>query len=194
MRRAFREDGMALPATLLLVALITVMLATAFVRVEADRRIAESAGDLVDALTVAQSGLHTYFATASFDACDRAVRPPDGDSVRINVTGGYADVVARVVRKPPDTLTAWTYVVRATGRVIEPVMGSDPQASRTVAQFAEWQRARLTAPAVFSAANGLVRTGSTAEFRGTDYASGGCAVSTIGAMMLPVAEIGRAHV
>lgn len=180
---------MALPATLLIIAFVTVMLATAFVRVQADRRIAESSGDLVDALAVAQSGLQTYFATAStFDACEQPSRPPDGDSVRINVTGGYADVVAHVVRKPADTMTAWTYIVRSTGRVIEPALGADPQAVRTVAQFAEWQRVRMTTPAVFTAANGFTRLGGIGEFKGNDHTGASCATPIIGAMMSPVAE------
>ncbi len=180
---------MALPATLLIIALVTVMLATAFVRVQADRRIAESSGDLVDALTVAQSGLQTYFAaTPTFDACDRALRPANGDSLRINVTGGYADVVAHVVRKPADTMAAWVYIVRSTGRVIDPALGADPQAVRTVAQFAEWQRARMTVPAVFTAANGLTRLGGIGDFKGNDHAGGSCAMPIVGAIMSPVAE------
>lgn len=188
MRRIQPEAGMALPATLLIITLVTLMLATAFVRVQADRRIAESSGDLVDALAVAQSGLQTYLATTTLDACEWPIRPADGDSVRINLTGGYADVVAHVVQKPADTMATWTYIVRSTGRVIQPTQGADPQASRTVAQFAEWQRGTLTVLAAFTAANGLSSESGTGEFRGVDQAPAGCTMPNSLAIRVPAGE------
>lgn len=170
MPRIDRDDGLALPLTIFVVTLITLMLAALFAHVQADRRLAEASGDNVDALSVAQSGLQTYFGTAlSYDACLYPLRPVDGDSVRINVTGGYADVVANVVQKPLDTLDTWIYIVRSTGYVIEPTMGADPQAVRTVAQFAEWNTGHITQLAAFTAANGLIRNVSgRGEFRGVD--------------------------
>jgi hypothetical protein len=70
------------------------------------------------------------------------------------VLGGYADVVARVVRRPADTLQTEMYVVRSTGRVIVPTQGFTTQASRTVAQFATWQVPTIRRLAAYVAANG----------------------------------------
>ena len=188
MPRIDRDDGLALPLTIFVVTLVTLMLATLFTRVQADRRLAEASGDNVDALSVAQSGLQTYLGTAiSYDACLRPIRPADGDSVRINVTGGYADVVANLVQKPADTLDTWMYVVRSTGYVIKPTMGADPQAIRTVAQFAEWNTGHIQALGAFTAANGLDKKvdGTGKEFNGVDGNAGSCAEPDISAIRVP---------
>jgi hypothetical protein len=149
MTRPHREAGFALPITVFIVTLVTLMLAAIFVRVEADRRIAESSGSSVDAIAIAHSGLQRYFA--HYDTLGS--RPPDGDSLRLNVTGGFADVVAHFVQRPADSIANLTYLVRSTGRLIQPTQGSDPQAQRTVAQFAQWQTGTLDVVAAFTAAN-----------------------------------------
>jgi len=186
MMRYHREDGIALPTTILVITLVTIMISALFVRVQTDRRIGESGGHNVDALALAQGGLETYLGTVNFDACDRPSRPPDGDSVRINLIGGYADVVAHVVRRPADTLGTWMYVVRSTGKVIVPALGAEPQAQRTVARFAQWQSSSITPPAAFTAANGLFRTsGGSIELRGVDQAAVGCTEPTVYALRVP---------
>ena len=164
------ERGFALPLTILVITVMTMLLTSAHVRVRADRIIAESSGATVDAFAVAQSGLHRYFAY--YDSLK--VRPPDGDSLRINVPNGYADVRAYKVQSPTDTMEPEVYIVRSTGVLIQPTRGSDPQAQRTVAQFAQWQSAamKLSGGVVgaFTAANGLtVNTSGTLEVSGHDH-------------------------
>ncbi len=146
------ERGFALPITIFIVTIVTIMLAAIFVRVSADRRMAESTGATVDAVAIAHSGLQRYFA--HYDSL--VTRPTDGDSLRFNVTGGYADVVAHFVRRPADTTENQMYVVRSMGRVIEPTEGAEPQAVRRVAQFAQWQTANIDdVVAAFTAPNGV---------------------------------------
>lgn len=149
MARPANERGSALPLTILLVTIITLMLTAAFVRVQADRRMAEGSGATADALAVATSGLQRYMAF--YDSVQ--VRPVDGDSVRINLTGGYADVVAHLVQVPGDTMQIHTYIVRSRGTVIQPAQGPDPQARRTVAQFAYWFQGGIKAVAALTSIN-----------------------------------------
>jgi hypothetical protein len=180
MRRPRSEGGFALPVTLFVVALVTIMLATAFVRVRNDYRISDSSGDMVDAAAVAQAGLAKYMAQVEFDDCDNAIRPVDGDSVRFNLTGGYADVVAHVTHRPADTLAAWTYVIRSAGHLIRPARGAEPQAQRTVAQFAQWRYGSIQTLAAYTSASGMDRDPNgpcpeppdgdgCGEFRGRDH-------------------------
>jgi hypothetical protein len=143
------ERGTALPLTILLVTIITLMLTSAFVRAQVDRRMAESAGATVDALAVATSGLHRYMA--HYDSTQ--VRPLDGDSLRVNLSGGYADVVAHLVHVPVDSFQSHMYIVRSRGTVIEPTQGQEPQAVRTVAQFASWFQGGITAVAALTSVN-----------------------------------------
>ncbi len=155
---------MALPLTIFIVTLMTIALAAAFARVGAEREMAVGAGETISALTVAQSGLQRYLGS-------RTTRPPDGDSTRFNVTGGYADVVARIVRRPPtDTLQTWTYIVRSTGYIIVPALGATAQGMRTVAQFAQWEVGQIRRVAAFTAING-VRTlnGGQISIDGSDF-------------------------
>jgi hypothetical protein len=147
--RRIDDSGFALPLTLFVLVLVTIMLAAVMIQVQTDRRIAESSGDLVESLTIAQSGLQLYMRHYSLINS----RPVDGDSLRINVAGGYADVVARVVRKPADTLGGIVYLVRSRGRLIKPTQGADPQARRLVAQFARWQYGTMNVYAAFAPIN-----------------------------------------
>ena len=180
-RPAYDERGFALPAVIFLVALLTLLLTGGLSRVQADRQIAEAGEATADAFAVAQSGLQNYIGS-------QTVRPADGDSVRINLTGGYANVISRVVRNPADTTENTMYLVRSTGFVINPPAGSVIQAQRTVAQFADWQTGSIEQKAVLTAANGIDReSGSSGLYRvisGSDQcgvagAIGGVRVDTL---------------
>jgi hypothetical protein len=153
---------------------LTLLLTAAFAKVQNDRRIADSSGATVSALTVAQSGLEAYYSTKS-------TRPPDGDSVRINEPGGYADVIAKIAQTVDTTTTNTLYVIRSTGHIIQPAQGSDPQASRIIAQFAQWQTTGglNTYPAVFTAVNGINDWGrsGTVNINTTDSATCGGSVA-----------------
>lgn len=146
------ERGFALPLTILVVTVMTMLIASAHVRARADRVIAESSGATVDAFAVAQSGLHRYFALWE----DSTSAPPDGDSLRINVPHGYSDVLAFKVRASPDSSEHELFIVRSTGHLIEPTRGSDPQAQRTVAQFAQWQNANMYITGALTVPNDLI--------------------------------------
>jgi len=149
MRESARaERGFALPAVIFLVALLTLLLTSGLSRVQADRQIAEAGEATADAFAVAQSGLQNYVGS-------QTSRPPDGDSVRINLTGGYANVISRVIRNPADTTENFLYLVRSTGFVINPLAGSAIQAQRTVAQFADWQTGSIERRATLTAPNGV---------------------------------------
>ncbi len=174
-RRWQSEGGFALPLTIFVLMLVTVMLAALMVQVQTDRRIADSSGDLVEALVVAQSGLEGYIA--HYDSL--AFRPSDGDSLRINVVSGYADVVANVVHQPTDTLLGGIdYILRSRGRLIHPTRGAEPQAVRVVAQFARWEYGTMQVIGAFTAIDGFrctgPRCGGTFQFTGHDQ----CLVET----------------
>jgi len=175
--RARPDAGFALPFAVFLISVLTLLLTAAFTKVDGDRRLAYSSGDGVTVLAIAKSGLQGYLST-------QVTRPPDGDSLRINVTGGYADVVAHVVRQPADPLANWLFIVRSTGHVIEPPLGADPQAVRTIAQYAQWQTGRMDIRGAFTAANGLKkRTGGTIDVRGADQST--CGAPTVPGMRTP---------
>ncbi len=160
-----RDAGFALPLTIFVLTLVTIMLSAVMVQVQADRRIAQSSGDVVQALVIAQSGLDRYMA--HYDSL--ITRPLDGDSLRINVTGGYADVVAHVVRRPVDSLAGILYILRSRGRVIKATQGSDPQALRQIAQFARWQYGTMDVIGAFTAVNSFSCPGCSGTYLFTGW-------------------------
>jgi hypothetical protein len=168
-QRLADRRGFALPVVILIIALLTVLLTSGLTRARTERQIAQASDETSEAIAVAQSGLQTYLGTVT-------TRPSDGDSSRINVTGGYANVVVHLVRRPADTAQRSLYLVRSTGIVINPDSGAAPRAQRTVAQFAEWEAGYMLRRAAFTAANGIQKRngleGDTVHFWGSDYS--GC--------------------
>lgn len=164
MRRIGDDRGFALPAVIFLVALLTLLLTSGLTRVRGDHEIATASEEATIAFAIAQSGLQMYMGSVT-------ARPNDGDSVRINVPGGYANVVTHLVRRPATTATPYMFLVRSTGIAINPAVGSAPQARRTVAQYARWQNGSIDRRAAFTAANGIMEASSphaTVLVRGTD--------------------------
>jgi hypothetical protein len=169
--RSRKDRGFALPTVILLVALLTVLLVSGLSRSRTEQQIAEATDETATAFTVAEGGLQTYLGTTT-------APPPDGDSTRVNVTGGYANVVAYLVRQPADTVLRSLYLIRSTGVVINPDSGARAQATHTVAQFAEWETAFLLRRAALTAANGVTqRTDtSTLSFSGNDACGAASAI------------------
>lgn len=156
--------GFALPTTVLLVTILTVMLAAAFTRTSSDYQIADGSQFMEEALAIAQGGLDSYVENTTS-------RPSDGDSVRINVTGGYAWVHVNSLQRPADQDANETFVLSSTGYVIKATQGSTPVAERTVAQMAFWQTGgNITRPAAWVAAEGVDnKRSSTVEIEGDYY-------------------------
>ncbi len=146
------DRGFALPITIFLIAILTLMLGSSFNRAATESQIAAGSKWSVNALLVAQAGLEKYFGQ-DFAAVDR---PLSADSTRVDVSGGWAWVVPEVLITPADTMRPFRYLIRSTGYVEDPSQAGDALARHTVAQFADWQQAWLDAPsAALIAANGL---------------------------------------
>jgi hypothetical protein len=122
------------------------MLSAAFTRVAADRRVADGTEWTVSSFSIAQGALSSYMSSQDEP-------PANGDSVRVNVAGGFAWVVPWVIQDHPDPTVPVKYVIRSTAYMIDPAHGPDTLATRTVAQFARWQPADITRVATFTAAN-----------------------------------------
>ncbi len=144
------QRGTALPFTLFLVAFLTVLLSALFVRIRADQQIAYTSTDALKALSLAQNGLEAYYQT-------RTTRPPDNDTLRVNLIGGYVDVVASLLQVPEAEEGERVFLVRATSRVVVPDSGPEPQAVRTVGEVAVWRPGPVGDLAAFTAANHLLR-------------------------------------
>lgn len=182
MTRFRSERGFALPTTIFLITILTVLLATALARASSDHEVAASGRSAVDALAIAESGLHTYMDSVPS-------RPSDGDWLRFNITGGYADVVVLVLQNPADQTANQYFVIRSTGYVIDPNQGATHIAQRTVAQIALWQVGRINRIAALVAANGILTTiQPVIEMDGVDRSV--CSATDIAGVRLATQNLG----
>jgi hypothetical protein len=166
------QRGFALPITIFLIAILTLMLGSTFTRAATENQIAAGSKWTVDALFVAQAGLEKYFSQ-DFEASDR---PLPEDSMRLEMPGGWAWVVPNVLITPADTMQDFRYIIRSTGYVEDPSQPGHALASHTVAQFADWQTAWLDAPrAALIAANGLDIESANVTLDGRDRLNALCA-------------------
>ena len=139
--------GFVLPTTLLVLTLLTVMLTAAFILVSAEFRTTDNSLAMTRAHSLAQAGLQTYFSM------NRAMLGTS-DSIRITMSGGYADVVATRLRDSTANRRA-LWLVRASGFSTDPTQPGQVQALRSVTQLAERNPARFPANAALFAPNGV---------------------------------------
>jgi Tfp pilus assembly protein PilX len=149
--------GFVLATTLLVTTLLTVMLAASFLLVSAEQRTTDNSLGTARALALAQAGLQNYFSQ-NRSLADTSTY----DSMRIALVNGYADVVARKVRRSGAStgspLALW--VVRSAGVSTSQVMAGQVVGSRTVAQFTQLNLGTLPARSNLIALNGVQVTGA----------------------------------
>ncbi len=145
-----------LATTLLVTTLLTVMLAASLLLVSAEQRTTDNSLGTARALAIAQAGLQGYFAQGrGLDTSSTY------DSVRIPVADGYADVIGHRLRPAGaatgNTMALW--VIKSEGVATAPTMAGQTLATRTVAQFAQFNPGMLPARAAMVALNGVNVTG-----------------------------------
>jgi|GEM_PF-2352809 len=158
--------GFVLPTTILVVTMMTVMLAAAFILVSADYRTTDNAFATARSLAIAQAGLQTYFSAG------HNLVGHSSDSTAFGFSDGYAVVVAQKIRDSvtaPSPVAPSLWVVSATGFDTLKAQRGQPNGQRAVAQFATLQPGRLFARAALSAPNGIQVQGTGANpLSGTD--------------------------
>jgi hypothetical protein len=154
---------------MLVVTLLTVMLAAAFILVSADYRTTLNTFATARSLAVAQAGMQTYFSVPH-------VLTGTSDSATYTFSGGYARVLAQRLRDsdPPNAHPIALWVVRSIGYDTVRALAGQPNGQRAVAQFATLTTVSLPARAAMVAPNGVQLLGGgspTAALSGTDLGS-----------------------
>jgi Tfp pilus assembly protein PilX len=172
-RSGKRRGGFILPTTLLVMTVLTVMLAAAFVLVSAEYRVTDNSFASSRALAIAQAGLQNYFSVGHNLS-------GTSDSADYTFPGGYARVLAVRVRDSvtvaPRSPPLW--IVRSIGYDTVRAPSGQPNGLRAVAQFAQALSANLPIRGAVVAANGVqVSAGGTNPISNVDAANNlpGCA-------------------
>ncbi len=160
------REGFAIPAAILVIALLTASVAAGFAMVSVERRAVEDQSSQLSAFALAQQGLETYMIKR--DSLGLVTTPPGArDSTRITYSNGYAEVIA--VRMVATTNSVGgLYAVRSKGVVTRGSVAGTPQAVRTVAQLAKWRPAALQVKAGWASLSGLNKAGVAGNLTGID--------------------------
>jgi hypothetical protein len=160
---------------MLVVTLLTVMLAAAFILVSADYRTTLNAFATARALALAQAGLQNYLSVG------HSLLALTQDSTTYTFSNGWAAVVSRQIRDStiiaPRQPALW--VVESIGFDTVRALSGQPNGQRAVAQFATLQPGILPARAAMVAVNGDSMMGigtNPISGRNFGFAIAGCVI------------------
>lgn len=161
------ERGSALLLAILATAILGAGLMAVLSLSSAERRAVMNQQAQTDAYVVAQTGLEQFAANR---AALGFTSSPAGayESTRVNVAGGYADVVLQRLRPVVGSEPA-VYVLRSTGYATSAQLSGTPVAQRQVSQLASWTSGGMSALAAFTGITGITKNNASGTISGTDY-------------------------
>jgi hypothetical protein len=163
-----RRTGAALPLTLFIIVIVTMLSAGAFTMTGSERRVNDDHKAQLDAYIMARRGLEQFIGNRA--GLGFTSSPPAAvESTTIAVRGGYVDVVMRAVRPPIGTVTHGLYVIRSHAvKTKDGTPTGTVTGERTVAQYARYQFASLEVHSAWTAMGGLIKNGGTGMLSGVD--------------------------
>ncbi len=179
--------GFAIPIAVLVIMVLTIMIAGGFSLVSAERRSVADQKSQVSAFRIAEQGLEIFLVRRDSLLAGKpnyTKVPGAADSVRITMTGGYADVTLTRLR-PPSGSQSGLYVVRSRGVETVGAYAGTPQAVRTVAQYALWEPAQMQVLAGWTALSGIQKNGNSGTLGGIDVCGDSAAVAGVAVPLNP---------
>lgn len=173
--------GFAIPIAILVIAVLTIMVAGGFSLVSAERRSVADQKSQISAFRIAEQGLELYLVRRDSLLAGQPGYthvPGAKDSIRINMTGGYADVSLTRLR-PVKGSQSGLYVVRSKGTETAGAYAGTPQGVRTVAQYVLWEPAPMQVLAGWTALSGLQKNGGAGTIGGIDLCGDSAAVAGV---------------
>lgn len=163
-----RRTGAALPMTLFIIVIVTMLSAGAFTMIGAEYRVNDDHKTQLDTYLMAKRGMEQFVGSRA--SLGFTSTPPAAvESTTIAMRGGYAEVVMREVRPPVDTTVPGLYVIRARGvRTKDGTPTGAVTGERTIAQYARFQFASLDVQSAWTAVGGLQKNGGSGTLTGYD--------------------------
>jgi len=179
--------GFAIPVALLVIAVLTIMVAGGFSLVSAERRSVADQKSQISAFRIAEQGLEIFLVrrdSIMLGMPGYTKIPGAKDSVRIQMTGGYADVSLTRLR-PVIGSQSGLYVVRSKGVETAGAYAGTPQGVRTVAQYVLWEPAPMQVLAGWTALSGIQKNGGAGTLGGIDLCGDSAAVAGVAVPVNP---------
>lgn len=159
--------GFALPMAILVIAVLTAAIAAGFAATGGESISNNAQRAQERAYQLAEAGLQQFMVRRSESGfCTGCVSDPaiaDSEYTRVQLTGGYADIVAYKVRNRIAGISPAVYFVRARGVDTAARMSgtSVPFAERTVGVYATWNSTTIRPLGALTTLNGVSRTSAT---------------------------------
>jgi hypothetical protein len=166
------EGGSALLLAILATAILGAGLMSVLALSGSERRGVMNQQAQTDAFAVAQTGLEQFAANRA--ALGFASTPAAAyESTRVNLSGGYADVVLQRLRPAVGSAPAM-YVLRSTGYTTNAQLSGTPVAERQVSQLVRWSAGGMSVQAAFTGIMGITKNNTNGTISGSDN----CGVAT----------------
>lgn len=176
--------GFALPTAILVIAVMTIMIAGGFSLVSAERRSVADQKSQISAFRIAEDGLELFLIRRDSLLPNAGKVPGAKDSVRINFTGGYADVSLTRIRPVMGSMSG-LYVVRSRGVETAGAYAGTPEGVRTVAQYVLFEPAPMQVLAGWTALSGLDKNGVAGTLGGIDACGDSASIAGVAVPMNP---------
>lgn len=185
MIRTSARPGFALPVVILAMFLLVGALASGFAMIRGETAADDAALQMQSAAALAESGLQQAFNNRA--GLGLAALPTGTDSARLNLTGGYADVITTMLRAPVGKTVPGLYYIRVRGvRTATGVSGAG-NAVAFASGFASYNPVTLTIQSAMTGANGIDKNGNSGTISGVDQcaAADGGGQPTLPAIAVP---------
>jgi hypothetical protein len=188
MLNKIERRGFAIPVALLVIMVLTIMVAGGFSLVSAERRSVADQKSQISAFRIAEQGLEIFLVRRDSLLSGKPgyMKIPGAipDTVRIPVSGGYADVTLTRLR-PVIGSQSGLYVARSQGVETVGAYAGTPQGVRTVAQYVLWEPAPMQVLAGWTALSGLQKNGGAGTLGGIDVCGDSAAVAGVAVPVNP---------
>jgi len=177
-----QRRGFAIPVAILVILVLTIMVAGGFSLVSAERRSVADQKSQISAFRIAEQGLEIFLVRRDSLMIGKPgyskVPGAVPDSVRVPMSGGYADVTLTRLR-PVIGSQSGLYVVRSKGVETAGAFAGTPQGVRTVAQYVLWEPAPMQVLAGWTALSGLQKNGGAGTLGGIDVCGDSATVAGV---------------
>jgi hypothetical protein len=161
------RTGFALPVVILAMFLLVGALASGFTLLSGERAADDATLQAQSAAALAETGLQQ----AMNNRTGLGLPPSPGaapDSARLQVAGGYVDIITARLREPVEGGAPGLYFVRTRGTRTATGVGGGGAAVATASAFATYRTITLTVKASMTGLNGIQKNGTSGIISGHD--------------------------
>lgn len=185
-RASSNRPGFGIPMVILVMFMLVGAVASGFAMLSGETAADDSTLRSEAAFALAETGLQQGLRNRTGLGL-AAVPPAGGDSVRITLADGYADIVTTRLRPAVGTTVPALFLVRSRGVTTRTGVANSGNATQMASSFATFQNMTMTVQSSMTGINGINKAGNSGIISGVDQctvANGGTG-TTLPAVAVP---------